>query len=136
MEPRSNAAASPMASLSSVESPTLTPANSPTPVPEPLRSTTRLQHGIRRPKHYTDGTVRYNFLAVNGDGEPSTLADALGDKNWKHAMDLEFSALQKNKTWHIVPCCHGKNIIDCNGSLRLREIQMVPLIDIKVAWSQ
>jgi hypothetical protein len=77
------------------------------------------------------GTVRYNLLAVNGDSEPSSLADALGDKNWKHAMDLEFSALEKNKTWHLVPYSHGENIVDCKWVFKIKRN---PLTDIKLAW--
>jgi len=44
---------------------------------------------------------------------PQNLAEALGDENWKHAMDAEFEALAKNKTWHLVPPEGIKNIIDC-----------------------
>jgi hypothetical protein len=62
---------------------------------------TRLQHGIRQPRVYTDGTIRYAFL-VSADSEPRNLEDAIGNKNWKHAMDLEFNALIKNNTWHLV----------------------------------
>jgi hypothetical protein len=28
-------------------------------------------------------------------------------------MDDEYNALMKNKTWHLVPPQHGRNIIDC-----------------------
>jgi hypothetical protein len=31
-------------------------------------------------------------------GEPSNLSEALSDKCWKKAMDIEFDALVKNKT--------------------------------------
>ena len=34
------------------------------PSPPPERPQTRLQHGICKPKTYTDGTVRYGHLAV------------------------------------------------------------------------
>jgi hypothetical protein len=43
------------------------------------RPSTHLQVGICKPKTYTDGTVRYGFLAANG--EPNTLDEALSDKN-------------------------------------------------------
>ena len=66
------------------------------------RPTTRLQQGIRKPKLYTDGTIRYGHLAVTSE-EPQSLEHALSDKNWRDAMDAEFLALQKNKTWHLVP---------------------------------
>jgi histone deacetylase 1/2 len=28
-------------------------------------------------------------------------------------MDIEYDALMKNKTWHLVPPTKGRNIIDC-----------------------
>lgn len=28
-------------------------------------------------------------------------------------MDVEYEAIMKNKTWHLVPPSHGYNIIDC-----------------------
>ena len=33
-------------------------------------------------------------------GEPQTLQEALGDDRWKNAMNEEYMALKKNKTWH------------------------------------
>lgn len=82
---------------------------SPPPVPRP---TTRAQHGIRKPKVYTNGTVRYNGFFTT-TGEPSNLDEAFSDSNWKRAMDCEHMALIKNKTWHLVPPDRNKNIIDC-----------------------
>jgi hypothetical protein len=61
-----------------------------------------LQGGIRKPKVYTDDTVKYSLLASSKD-EPSSLEEALQDKNWKSAMDDEFHVLVKNKTWHLIP---------------------------------
>jgi hypothetical protein len=45
-------------------------------------------------------------------GEPRTLDEALNDKNWRKAMDLEFQALQNNNTWHLVTPTNGKYVID------------------------
>jgi histone deacetylase 1/2 len=45
--------------------------------------------------------------------EPSTVVDALDDVNWRKAMDVEYEALMKNKTWHLVPPSRGQNINDC-----------------------
>jgi hypothetical protein len=70
---------------------------------------TRLQHGIRKPKTYTNGIIRYANLAIVT--EPKNLADALHNPNWKAAMDVEFGALQKNKTWHMVPPQCGKTLL-------------------------
>jgi hypothetical protein len=73
------------------------------------RPVTRLQHGIQKPKTYTDGTVRYGLLA--GLDEPTNLHEALQDSRWKSAMNHELEALAKNKTWHLVPPKQGANII-------------------------
>jgi hypothetical protein len=45
--------------------------------------------------------VRYGFLKTTG--EPENVESALQDKDWKKAMDDEFLALQRNRTWHLVP---------------------------------
>jgi hypothetical protein len=69
--------------------------------PEISRPMTRLQAGTRKPKVYTDGTIQYGFFTSSG--EPQNINEALGDENWKNAIDVEYSALMKNKTWHLVP---------------------------------
>jgi histone deacetylase 1/2 len=45
--------------------------------------------------------------------EPTSVEQALNDKNWAAAMDVEYQALMHNKTWHLVPKPKGKNIIGC-----------------------
>jgi hypothetical protein len=73
-----------------------------------------LSKGIRQPRAYKDGTIRYDHLDLfTASGEPQFLQEAVEDKNWKHAMDLEYSALMKNRTWHLVPPQKGRNVIDC-----------------------
>jgi hypothetical protein len=62
---------------------------------------TRLRKGIRHPKKYTDGTVRYGMLSSTG--EPLTLTEAPNDAKWHEAMHEEYNALIQNKTWHLVP---------------------------------
>jgi len=49
-------------------------------VPAVLRPRTRLQAGIRQPKQFKDGTVRYGLLTTTG--EPNNLDEALGNPNW------------------------------------------------------
>jgi hypothetical protein len=56
--------------------------------------TTRLQHGIRKPKIYMDGTVRYGLLTTLG--KPQHCHEALANEMWKKAMDNEFEALLNN----------------------------------------
>jgi hypothetical protein len=80
---------------------------------------TRLQQGIRKTKQYTDGTIRYGFLITTS--EPSNLTDALNDANWKLAMDVEYAALVRNKTWHLVPPKQGRNIIDCKWIYKIKQ---------------
>lgn len=87
---------------------------------QPQRPATRLQQGIRKPKVYTYGTVRWANL-ITAESEPDTLNDALNSKNWKLAMDSEFLALQKNKTWHLVPPTKGKNIIDYKWVYKIKK---------------
>jgi histone deacetylase 1/2 len=84
----------------------------------PLRPRTSSQSGIRKEKQFTDDTVRYGLFAANG--EPNSLEQALGNENWKQAMDDDFSALQRNKTWHLVPPNKGRNIIDCKWVFRIK----------------
>lgn len=96
------------------------PASSAVPPSSPLqRPVTQLQRGIRQPKQYSDGTIRYGQVASVSDESP-TLKHALNDKNWKNAMDVEFDALLRNKTWHLVPPLKGKNVIDCKWVYKIK----------------
>jgi hypothetical protein len=81
------------------------------PVEPPAPPRTILQDGIRKPKLYTDGTVRYAFMSSSC--EPYNLQEALWISHWKVAMDTEYGALMKNKTWRLVPPQPGRNLIDC-----------------------
>jgi hypothetical protein len=36
-------------------------------------------------------------------GEPCNLTEALDDAKWRQAMQEEYSALQENKTCHLIP---------------------------------
>jgi hypothetical protein len=74
---------------------------------------TWLQNNIVKPRVFSDGTVRYDRLDLCSVRELQTLNKALGDENWKKAMDEEFLALMKNKTWHLVPGHQANNVIDC-----------------------
>jgi hypothetical protein len=74
----------------------------------------RAQRGSHQPKVYTDSTVRYDKYAfITNTDEPMSVDEAIRDKNWKVTMNLEFDALMKNKTWHMVPPMKGKNIVGC-----------------------
>jgi hypothetical protein len=80
-------------------SPASAAAEPSSPPPDPVRRT-RLQHGIRKTKVYTDGTVRYGCLTTTE--EPVDLQEALSNKDWKNDMDAEYMALARNK--NMAPC--------------------------------
>ena len=44
---------------------------------------------------------------------PRTIQDALGDPDWKLAIQEEMSALRKNRTWEIVNKPEGKTTVGC-----------------------
>jgi hypothetical protein len=48
------------------------------------------------------------YTTCRAAGEPSSLGEAFGDKNWIVAMDSEHQALMRNKAWHFVPPPKGK----------------------------
>jgi histone deacetylase 1/2 len=84
----------------------------------PAGPRTRLQQGIRQPKKYIDGTVRYGMLASTG--EPRNLPAALNDPHWRAAMQEEYNALMENKTWTLVPSSTKKILIDCKWVYRIK----------------
>jgi hypothetical protein len=85
------------------------------------RPKTRLQNNICWPKIYTNGMVHYTNLIVSG--EPKNLDEAMHHKQWKGAMNEEYQALMKNKTWHLVPSTHATNIIDCKWVYKIKRRQ-------------
>jgi hypothetical protein len=36
------------------------------------------------------------------------------------AMDVEYSALMKNRTWHLVPAHHAQNLVDCKWVFKVK----------------
>jgi hypothetical protein len=82
----------------------------------------RLQGGIRKPKVYTDDTLRYGCFA-----------SSVANEHWKSAMDSEFHALLKNKTWHLVPPRQGSNIIDYKWVYKVKK-KVDESLDRYKAW--
>lgn len=57
------------------------------------------------------GVIQKKTFLANTITEPATVKQALTDPNWRHAMETEFKAFQKNRTWSLVPpSSHGKVI--------------------------
>jgi histone deacetylase 1/2 len=52
--------------------------------------------------------------------EPVSVGEALGNQKWCDAMDAEYQALLKNRTWHLVPRPKGKNIIGCKWVYKVK----------------
>ena len=90
------------------------------PAGSPKRRT-RLQQGLIQPKNYKHIT-KYGLVCSTGEpGEPNTIEEALSDDKWKKAMVEEYKALERNKTWHLVPPKQGKNLIDCKWVFRIKK---------------
>jgi hypothetical protein len=97
--------------------PTLT-ASSSASAPEENALCTRMASSIRKPKIYTDDTIRYANLVSSE--EPCNLHAALADPKWQEAMKFEFSTLEKNKTWHLVRPVSGQNLIDSKWVYKIK----------------
>jgi hypothetical protein len=81
------------------------------------RPVTRCQQGIIQKKVCTHGTIAWNtFLAKRATSldtvEPHDYRVALRVPHWHDAMEKEFSALQANGTWNLVPSVPSVNLID------------------------
>ena len=62
---------------------------------------TKSKNGIFKPKVYATTL------------EPSLVADALQQEQWKTTIIDEFSALMRNKTWSLVSLPNGRKEIGC-----------------------
>ena len=54
----------------------------------------------------------YVGLTIASNSTPQTAKQALASPLWKQAMIEEFSALQRNATWTLVPKLKTQNIVD------------------------
>src|SRR6266487_759367 len=53
------------------------------------------------------------LTSLNTTTIPTSLSEALSDRKWKQAMDLEMEALDKNNTWELVSLPNGKKPVGC-----------------------
>lgn len=67
--------------------------------------TTRGKHGLHQP------VKCYNLSATTLSLVPRTYRAALADPNRRSAKEEEFTALQANRTWDLVPRPHGANVV-------------------------
>jgi histone deacetylase 1/2 len=52
--------------------------------------------------------------------EPPDFWLALSSPHWRTTMEDEYSTLQKNQTWRLVPPRRGVNIIDCKWVFKIK----------------
>jgi histone deacetylase 1/2 len=60
------------------------------------------------------------MLAATSTEEPATVDAALRDPKWAEAMDSEYQALLRNRTWQLVPRPKGKNVIGCKWVYKVK----------------
>uniref|UniRef100_A0A2N9FIB4 Uncharacterized protein n=1 Tax=Fagus sylvatica TaxID=28930 RepID=A0A2N9FIB4_FAGSY len=87
------------------------------PIPATLNThsmQTRSKHGIFKPKIYHTISTDYTHI------EPPTYQLASKYPQWCNAMDEEFSTLQRQHTWSLVPPPIGKNIVGCKWVFKLK----------------
>jgi hypothetical protein len=77
---------------------------------------TRLQNNISKPKKFGDDFV----CLMTVTGEPRDYEEAATQQEWTKAMDVEYQALVKNNTWHVVPRREAKNVIDSKWVYKIK----------------
>ncbi|KAL5756514.1 hypothetical protein ACOSQ2_021260 [Xanthoceras sorbifolium] len=68
---------------------------------------TRSQNGIFKPKSLNSAVF------VSAIDVPKSVTAALSDPDWSAAMQSEFDALKRNKTWSLVPFSNSMNVVGC-----------------------
>ena len=58
--------------------------------------------------------------ALVSSSEPNFVQEAFLDSKWVSAMNNEYLALQRNKTWDLVPFSYEMNLIDCKWVFRVK----------------
>ena len=90
----------------------------PIPTIPPISShpmTTRSKTGVFKPKQFPDMVLICEHIT-----EPATVQEALSHPGWKSAMDAEFQALQRNKTWDLVPYNEDMNVVHNKWVFRVK----------------
>jgi len=73
---------------------------------------TRAKSGIFKPKIYTVSSIT---------SEPVNFEQTVTNKHWRTAIDEEYKALIKNKTWDLVSPSKDKNKIGCKWTFKLKK---------------
>jgi hypothetical protein len=83
----------------------------------PHRARTRLQNNIHKPKVFCGDFVCFATTI----GEPRGFAEACEHSHWKKVMDIKYEALEKNRTWHLVPRSNARNVIDSKWVYKVKK---------------
>jgi hypothetical protein len=85
-----------------------------------LRRSTR----FRRPVQPLQRFGQLHHSRVDEIREPKTLKEALSglDRHmWQEAIDEEMKSLRENKTWELVECPKGRNVIGCKFVFKVKK---------------
>lgn len=86
-------------------------------LPIALRKGTRLctQHPISRFVSYEQlsPAFRVFITIVTKTDIPKTIQEALADSNWRHTIQEEMNALERNGTWEMIELPRAKKIVGC-----------------------
>jgi len=103
-------------------------------LPIALRKSTRINAGVPRPRYgFEDDISNYVSYASLSPSYKSFLAslqlvqipkdwkEAKHNPKWKEAMLEELAALEKNKTWDLVPLPIGKKVVGCKWVFTVKQ---------------
>jgi hypothetical protein len=68
---------------------------------------------------------------LSSDIIPKILEDAIENKNWVDAMNVEMKALEKNNTWELTNLPSEKNSLGVDESIMSNTMQQGGLKDIR-----
>lgn len=74
---------------------------------------TRAKEGVFKPKHPFVGSILFDPNTLDQSSKPTSVSNALKTQHWRDAMNDEFRALMRNKTWVLVPHTSSQKLIDC-----------------------
>lgn len=89
------------------------PFHQPKPLPAPS-----IHPMLTRSK--TKQLVTFSPHVLVSNLEPSSVCEALLDSQWVKAMEEEFTALQQNNTWTLVPFSSNMNLVGCKWVYRVK----------------
>ena len=83
-----------------------------------------------------DGTVRYNknfkLATFASTREPENVIEALNDKSWKNAMNIEYDALVKIRRGILLHLSQGGIFLIVSGYIKSKRKLVVQYTDTKL----